>query len=141
MHWRPDRTELFRPVGRAELELIATAQYKGFPPRLPEQPIFYPVLEFEYAAEIAREWNSKQPRSGNIGYVTRFLIPTAYLSDREVHEVGGRQRREFWIPAGELPTFNGALASPIEVVATFDNGIQVARGPRPIAIPQGRPPV
>ena len=140
VHWRPDRTELFRPVGRAELGLIATAQYKCFPPRLPEQPIFYPVLEFEYAAQIARDWNSNESRSGNVGYVTRLFISTAYLSDREVHEVGGRQRREYWIPADELPAFNAELVSPIEVVATFENGIQVPRGPRPIAIPQGRPP-
>ncbi len=139
LHWRPDRTELFRPVGHAELELIATAHYRSFPPRLPEQPIFYPVLEYEYAVEIARDWNSKQPRSGNAGYVTRFFIPTAYLSDYEIHEVGGRQRREYWIPADELTPFNAALASPIEVVATFENGIQLPRGRRPIAIPQRSP--
>jgi hypothetical protein len=141
LHWRPDRTELFRPVGRAELGLIATAQYKCFPPRLPEQPIFYPVLEFDYAVEIAREWNSTESRSGNVGYVTRFFIPTGYLRDREIHEVGGRQRREYWIPADELPTFNAALVSPIEVVATFENGVPVPRGRRPIAIPHWRSPV
>jgi hypothetical protein len=99
------------------------------------------VLEFEYAAQIARDWNSKESRSGNIGYVTRFFITTAYLNVREIHEVGGRQRREYWIRADELPAFNAELVSPIEVVATFENGVQVARGPRPIAMPRGGPPV
>jgi hypothetical protein len=141
LHWRPNRTELFRPVGRAELELIAAARYLSFPPRLPEQPIFYPVLEYEYAVEIARDWNSQQPASGNVGYVTRFFIPAAYLNEREIHEVGGRQRREYWIPADELPAFNAALVSPIQVVAAFENGIVSQRGPRPIAIPRGSPSV
>jgi len=30
---------LFRPVGPAELQLIAASGYREFPPRLPEQPI------------------------------------------------------------------------------------------------------
>ena len=36
-------TTLYRPVGQAELDLIAATGYRPFPPRLPEQPIFYPV--------------------------------------------------------------------------------------------------
>ena len=35
---------LFRPVGPSELQLIAASGYGEFPPRLPEQPIFYLVL-------------------------------------------------------------------------------------------------
>jgi hypothetical protein len=34
-------------VGPGELELIAASGYRPFPPRLPEQPIFYPVLTDE----------------------------------------------------------------------------------------------
>ena len=44
---------LYRPVGTKELELIKESGYKGFPPRLPDQPIFYPVLNEQYATEIA----------------------------------------------------------------------------------------
>ena len=44
---------LYRPVGQAELDLIASTNYKEYPPRLPEQPIFYPVLNEKYAREIA----------------------------------------------------------------------------------------
>jgi hypothetical protein len=36
--------KLYRPVGYKELELIKQSGMKEFPPRLPEQPIFYPVL-------------------------------------------------------------------------------------------------
>ncbi len=50
---------LFRPVGQNELNLIKESGYKAFPPRLPEQPIFYPVLNEEYATQIARDWNTK----------------------------------------------------------------------------------
>jgi hypothetical protein len=48
-----------RPVGPEELRLIAASGYREFPPRLPEQPIFYPVMNEEYATQIARDWNVK----------------------------------------------------------------------------------
>ena len=49
---------LYRPVGTAELELITESGFTRFPPRLPEQPIFYPVLNERYAREIAERWNA-----------------------------------------------------------------------------------
>jgi hypothetical protein len=52
------RVTLFRPVGPKELELIAASGWSGFPPRLPGQPIFYPVTTEAYAVQIARDWNS-----------------------------------------------------------------------------------
>ena len=53
---------LYRPVGPKELELIKSSGWREFPPRLPEQPIFYPVMNERYAAQIAKEWNV--PASG-----------------------------------------------------------------------------
>jgi hypothetical protein len=50
---------LYRPVGRSELALIEASDFRNFPPRLPQQPIFYPVLSEEYAVQIARDWNAK----------------------------------------------------------------------------------
>lgn len=39
----PERTTfLYRPVGPEELKLIAASGWKEFPPRFPEQPLFYP---------------------------------------------------------------------------------------------------
>ena len=35
---------LYRPVGQAEYGLIALTDFTAYPPRLPDQPIFYPVL-------------------------------------------------------------------------------------------------
>ena len=40
---------LFRPTGQAERDLVEASGWRAFPPRLPEQPIFYPVLTEEYA--------------------------------------------------------------------------------------------
>ncbi|MDQ3711150.1 MAG: hypothetical protein M3388_02900 [Acidobacteriota bacterium] len=37
---------LYRPVGLKELELIYDSGFSEFPPRLPHQPFFYPVLNF-----------------------------------------------------------------------------------------------
>jgi hypothetical protein len=107
---------LWRPVGQAELELIAASGYRAFPPRLPEQPIFYPVLTEEYAVQIARDWNL--PQSG-AGFVTRFRVRSSLLSLYKVHQVGDRHHREYWIPAAELAEFNRAIAGSIEVTRRF----------------------
>jgi hypothetical protein len=40
---------LWRPVGPAELDLIRASGMTAFPPRLPDQPIFYPVTTEDYA--------------------------------------------------------------------------------------------
>lgn len=112
--------KLFRPVGLKELELIAHSDFKVFPPRLEIQPIFYPVLNFEYAAQIAREWNTKDPVSGFVGFVCEFEIDDDYVSRFEIQIVGGaRVHQELWVPAQELAQFNAHLTAPIQVVASF----------------------
>ena len=69
-------TTLYRPTGERELALIRDSGWRAFPPRLPEQPIFYPVLNEEYATQIARGWNT---RDGGTGYVLRFQVESDYL--------------------------------------------------------------
>lgn len=108
---------LYRPVGPKELELIRQSGNIAFPPRLPEQPIFYPVLNEEYASEIAEKWNAK--RGDGKGYVTRFVVEDAYAALFEVHVVGNRTHRELWIPAEELPAFNQHIIGKIEVIREF----------------------
>jgi len=107
---------LWRPVGPEELRLIREARMRAFPPRLPEQPIFYPVLSEEYAVKIARDWNV--PASGK-GYVTRFRVRGDFLERYDIHEAGGGEHLEYWIPAEELAEFNAAIIGEIEVVAEF----------------------
>jgi hypothetical protein len=109
-------TTLWRPTGPAELELVRDSGWRRWPPRLPDQPIFYPVLNEDYAVRIAREWNV--PASG-VGYVTRFSVATEFLSRYEVHQVGGQTILEYWIPAEELDEFNDHLVGLIEVVHEF----------------------
>jgi hypothetical protein len=110
---------LFRPVGPKELALIAASGYRAFPPRLPQQPIFYPVLSEAYAAKIARDWNAKDPGTGYRGYVTRFRMRQALLARYDVQMAGGTAHQEYWIPAEELPAFNANIVGLIEVVAEF----------------------
>ena len=112
-------TTLYRPVGRKELELIRASEFRGFPPRLPEQPFFYPVLTEEYAVRIARDWNTKDEASGYEGYVLRFSVRSEFLSRYEVRVVGSSQHREYWIPAGDLAQMNSNIAGMIEVVGEF----------------------
>ena len=110
---------LYRPVGLKELRLIAEADFRAFPPRLPIQPIFYPVLNEEYAAFIARQWNTKDPVSDYIGFVLQFEVEDAYVSQFEVQTVGARVHQELWVPAEALDEFNGHIVGPIRVVAAF----------------------
>src|SRR6266699_1579797 len=110
-------TVLYRPTGLNELGLLYDGDMRGFPRRLPEQTIFYPVTNFPYAATIAREWNTRGP--AGIGYVTRFEVDTPYSSQFERHVVGGREHEELWIPADELEEFNHHIVGPISVVAAF----------------------
>lgn len=110
---------LWRPVGAGELELIRASGMKAFPPRLEWQPIFYPVLNFQYAAQIAREWNTNDSFSGFAGYVTTFQLSSEYLSKFEVQIVGDRTHEELWVPAEELSQFNAHIQGEIEIVATF----------------------
>jgi len=101
------------------MDLIEKASMRAFPPRLPDQPIFYPVTTEDYAVLIARDWNV--PASGE-GLVTRFEVKADYLAAFDVHEVGGRACQEYWIPAEDLPSFNDAIVGPIEVVRRFIKG-------------------
>ena len=109
---------LYRPVGTKELELIAASDYTKYPPRLPEQPIFYPVLNEQYAAQIASQWNVKY-NSDHKGYVTKFEIDDNYFKQFEVHIVGAKQHQELWVLAEELEVFNQHIIGRIEVIRSF----------------------
>ncbi|MCC6983941.1 MAG: ADP-ribosylation/crystallin J1 [Bauldia sp.] len=111
-----DTITLWRPVGPEELDLIRASGMRAFPPRLPEQPIFCPVLTKAYAIKIARDWNV--PASG-AGYVTRFRVRRDFLAAYNVQEAGGKAHREYWIPAADLNAFNAAIVGEIEVVKEF----------------------
>jgi len=116
----PDVTlELFRPVGQKELDLIADSRWLRFPPRLEWQPIFYPVLSESYAIRIARDWNTKDPDSGYVGYVLRFRVRADYINRYEPKEAGGMDLREYWIPAEELESFNDNIVGKIELIHEF----------------------
>jgi hypothetical protein len=110
---------LYRPVGQKELDLIAASGYREFPPRLKDQPIFYPVLTLEYAEQIAREWNVRDERSGFAGYVLEFQIEATFISRFEKKRVGGSKHLEYWIPAEDLPEFNRHIAGAIRVIRRF----------------------
>jgi hypothetical protein len=110
---------LFRPVGVKELALIARAEFRAFPPRLPHQPIFYPVLDLDYARQIARDWNPTDELSGYVGFVTEFSVGETYASRFPVQVAGSRRHRELWVPAEELDEFNANIVDAIRVVEAF----------------------
>lgn len=109
-------TTLYRPVGPEELALIAASGYREFPPRLPQQSIFYPVLNEEYARQIARDWNVKD---SGAGYVTRFAVRREFLAKYPAQKVGSAIHQELWIPAEELAEMNRNIVGLIEVIAEY----------------------
>ncbi|MEW6633517.1 MAG: ADP-ribosylation/crystallin J1 [Pseudomonadota bacterium] len=112
---------LWRPVGPQELKLIEASGMREFPPRLPDQPIFYPVLSEAYAMQIARDWNV--PASGS-GFVTRFDVLKTFLDGYRVEHAGSRAHLEYWIPAEDLPKFNKAIVGRIEVTVAFGKTLE-----------------
>ena len=116
MNESPDVITLWRPVGPLELELIRKTDMRAFPPRLPEQPIFYPVLSEDYAVKIARDWNV--PASGS-GFVTRFDVRRSFLDRYPIQKAGGSAHLECWIPAEDMGAFNNSIVGKIQVVAEF----------------------
>ena len=107
---------LYRPTGSKELALIEASGFREWPPRLPEQPIFYPVTNEEYAIQIARDWNV--PASG-YGCVTRFQVLSEFMAQFSVEQVGGAQHREWWIPADRLAELNENIVGVIEIIHEF----------------------
>lgn len=110
---------LYRPTGPRELELVKQSGYRRWPPRLAGQPIFYPVTNEQYAAEIARKWSA--PERG-VGYVTRFRVRKSFMDRYEIHQVGTSHHTEWWIPAEELEELNDHIVGEIEVIAEYRRG-------------------
>ena len=107
---------LYRPVGPKELELIASTEWREFPPHLPGRHIFYPLTNEAYATQIARDRNVKYDGAG---FVTKFDVDAYYLSQYPVQKVGGEVHTEYWIPAEDLAEFNHNIVGKIAVVAEF----------------------
>jgi hypothetical protein len=111
--------KLYRPVGLQELALLWDSGMRAFPRRLVHQPIFYPVLNLEYARQIARDWNTPDEHSGFAGYVTEFGVSSSYLTKFDVHTAGSARHREYWIPAKEMGSFNKAIKGMISVEEAY----------------------
>ena len=107
---------LYRPVGPAELALVEASGFAKWPPRLPDQPIFYPVTNEAYAARIASDWNV---RDSGYGAVTRFHVRQDFMDRFDIHQVGGPEHLEWWIPADDLDELNANIVGRIEVIAEF----------------------
>ncbi len=107
---------LFRPTGPAEYELLKQSGFRRWPPRLPEQPIFYAVTNEEYARQVASQWNVKD---SGAGYVTRFQVQKTFMDHYPVHRVGGIEHAEWWIPAEDVEAMNDNIVGLIEVSGEY----------------------
>ena len=112
----PATVTMYRPTGPEELELVKQSGYKRWPPRLPGQPIFYPVTSEEYAREISLKWNV---RESGVGYVTRFRVFKQFADRYEIHQVGAQGHTEWWIPAEDLEELNDSIVGEIEVIGEY----------------------
>ncbi len=113
---KEETVTMYRPIGPEELELLKGSDYRKWPPRLPEQPIFYPVTNEEYAKEITTQWNIKD---SGIGFVTRFAVKKEFMSNYEIQQVGAAHHTEWWVPAEELEELNTNIVGKIEVIGEY----------------------
>ena len=104
---------MYRPTGPQELQLVADNNFSKWPPRLPEQPIFYPVTNEQYAIDISSDWNVKDSK---IGYVTKFEVKKEFVDRYKIEKVGGVHHTEWWIPAEDLDELNDNIVGKIEVI-------------------------
>lgn len=107
---------MYRPTGPKEMELLKESGYRRWPPRLPEQPIFYPVTNEQYAKEIAIKWNI---RDSGVGFVTRFRVKKDFVDQFAIEKVGGARHTEWWIPAERLEELNDNIVGQIEVIGEY----------------------
>lgn len=107
---------LYRPTGPEELELVEQSGFRRWPPRLPEQPIFYPVTNEQYATEIAIKWNIKD---SGVSYVTRFCVKKEFMDRFRIERVGAAHHTEWWIPAEYLEELNDNIVGLIEVIGEY----------------------
>ena len=121
---------IYRPTGDAEARLIETTG--RFPPRLPGQPFFYPVMSFAYAEKIARDWNSVDHRKGGDGrrgHVFLTLLSMQALDRWPIQYAGGKEHQEMWVPAAELNEFNDMIIGRIIRLTSYEDGVQLATLP------------
>ena len=98
------------------MELVKQSGFTRWPPRLPEQPIFYAVTNEDYAAQIAAQWNVSD---SGAGYVTRFYVRKSFIDRYPIHQVGGSIHTEWWIPAEDLAELNANIIGVIEVIGNY----------------------
>ncbi len=109
-------TTLYRPTGPEELALLKESGFSKWPPRLAQQPIFYPVTNEQYAIEIARDWNVSE---SGYGCVTKFEVKRSFMDRYPIHQVGAQRHTEWWIPAEDLDELNANIVGVIEVIHEF----------------------
>ena len=111
--------EMFRPTGPEELQLVVESGFKKWPPRLPMQPIFYPVTNEQYAKEIAVKWNIKDSK---VGFVTKFCVRKSFMDNYQIEQVGASHHTEWWIPAEKLEELNENIVGLIEIIGEYTDG-------------------
>jgi len=104
---------LWRPTGPSEWDLVVASGFRRWPPRLPERPIFYPVLNEDYAVRIARDWNASRSRgsSGSLG-VCPDLVTALPVSRWAFHTLSMRKALAP-LPASEIAATMDELESLI----------------------------
>ncbi|AJQ92095.1 hypothetical protein [Gynuella sunshinyii] len=105
----------YRPLGQKELELVKQSDFKRWPPRLPEQPIFYPVTSEAYAIELT-QWNVTDFGKG---YVARFEVNKAFMDRFPIKTVGAKRHTEWWVPAEELEALNDNIVGHIDIIREY----------------------
>ena len=112
--------ELYRPISADEYAAIKEKEFKGFPHRSAEQPLFTALLSQEGSIQIARRLRVDKQTESDMVYVVGFIAEDAYIRQFPVQHADDPERRALWIPAEEIDILNQHLIGKIRVLDSFE---------------------
>jgi len=119
---RPSRSTsnlitLYCPIGVDELIAIVVSQWRGFPPRGAERPIFHPVTTEGYGRYLGANWAGRHGEGDC--YLVRFAVGAEAVRALERRSLGGPEREELWVAGESFAAFNAAIVGGIHLIAEW----------------------
>lgn len=110
--------ELYRPMSAEEYKAVAAKEFRGFPPRTEEQPLFAALLSQTGAERIAKHMRIEK-RAEHTAYVVSFLVEDSFIRQFPVQHDDEPDYRAVWIPAEDVELLNQHLIGKIRMLERF----------------------
>ena len=109
-------TCLYKSLTPAQFAGVIQSDWRELAAESPDQKMFYPKLNRQYAEMVARMLNLAHY---NAAYVVKFNVNALFLARYEIQTVAYDEHQEYKIPIEDLPLLNCHIVGIIEVVSAF----------------------